>query len=91
MRIEKLTDNFRESLADAQSKAISKDNQFIEPLHLMLALLEQKGTVYNVLQKSRINTQKLQTNLNKAIDNLPKVEGTPGEIHISNNFLKLDS
>jgi len=89
MRIEKLTDNFRESLADAQSKAISKDNQFIEPLHLMLALLEQKGTVYNVLQKSRINTQKLQTNLNKAIDNLPKVEGTPGEIHISNDLLKL--
>ena len=89
MRIEKLTDNFREALADAQSKAISKDNQFIEPLHLMLALIEQKGTVYNVLQKSRINTQKLQTDLNQATNNLPKVEGTPGEIHVSNDLLKL--
>src|SRR3989337_1136036 len=89
MRIEKLTDNVREALADAQSKAISKDNQFIEPLHLMLALIEQKGTVYNVLQKSRINTQKLQTDLNQATNNLPKVEGTPGEIHVSNDLLKL--
>ena len=58
MRLEKLTDNFREALADAQSKAIGKDNQFIEPLHLMLAFLEQQGTVYNVLQKARLNISK---------------------------------
>lgn len=89
MRIEKLTENFREALALAQSKAISKDNQFIEPLHVLAALLEQKGTVYNVLQKSHVNLVKLQNNLNQAIDNLPKVEGAPGEIHISNELLKL--
>lgn len=89
MRLEKLTDNFRDALADAQSKALSKDNQFIEPAHLMLALLEQKGTVTNVLQKSRVNVAKLQQALQNAIDSLPKVEGAPGEIHVSNDLLKL--
>ncbi len=89
MRLEKLTDNFREALAEAQSKALSKDNQFIEPTHLMFALLEQKGTVTNVLQKSRVDIIKLQSALQKAIDNLPKVEGVPGEVHVSNDLLKL--
>ncbi len=89
MRLEKLTDNFRDALADAQSTALSKDNQFIEPSHLMLALLEQKGTVTNILQKSRVNTAKLQAALQNAIDHLPKVEGVPGDIHISNDLLKL--
>ncbi|MDR1057516.1 MAG: ATP-dependent chaperone ClpB [Coxiellaceae bacterium] len=89
MRLEKLTDNFREALAEAQSKAVIKNNQFIEPIHLMLALLEQQGTVYNVLQKSNINVSKLQNAIDKAIDNLPEVEGVPGEVHISNDLLKL--
>lgn len=89
MRLEKLTDNFREALADAQSKAIGKDNQFIEPIHMMMALLEQKGTVYHVLQKARVNITKLQSTLNDALEKLPKVEGTAGEVHISNDLLKL--
>ncbi|MBU0745038.1 MAG: ATP-dependent chaperone ClpB [Gammaproteobacteria bacterium] len=89
MRIEKLTDNFREALGEAQSKAIGSDNQFIEPAHLMLAFLEEKGTVYNVLQKSRINTPKLENALSMAIDNFPKVSGGAGEVHISNDLLKL--
>ncbi|MEI8054902.1 MAG: ATP-dependent chaperone ClpB [bacterium] len=89
MRLEKLTDNFREALADAQSKAIGKDNQFIEPAHMLLALLEQRGTVYHVLQKARIDITKLQNALNSAIERLPKVEGTAGEVHISNDLLKL--
>jgi len=89
MRLEKLTDNFREALADAQSKAIGKDHQFIEPVHMMLALLEQKGTVYHVLQKARVNITKLQATLNAALEQLPKVEGAAGEVHISNDLLKL--
>ncbi|CAL7960694.1 chaperone protein ClpB [Gammaproteobacteria bacterium] len=89
MRLEQLTDNFREALADAQSKAIGKDNQFIEPVHMMLALLEQKGTVYHVLQKARTNIIKLQSVLNDALEQLPKVEGAAGEVHISNDLLKL--
>lgn len=89
MRIEKLTETFREALSDAQSKAINQDNQFIDPLHLMSALLDQKGTVYNVLQKSRIDVTALQNLLNRSMTDLPKVEGAPGEIHISNELLKL--
>lgn len=89
MRLEKLTDNFREALSDAQSKAIGKDNQFIEPVHMMLALLEQKGTVYHVLQKSKVNIAKLQSVLNDALERLSKIEGGAGEVHISNDLLKL--
>jgi len=89
MRLEQLTDNFREALADAQSKAIGKDNQFIEPAHMLLSLLEQKGTVYHVLQKARTNITKLQSALNDTLEQLPKVEGAAGEIHISNDLLKL--
>lgn len=89
MRSEKLTDNLRNALADAQSKAINNDNQFIEPIHVMLTLLEQKDTVYHVLQKARVNTTKLQESLNASLENLPKVTGAPGEIHISNDLLKL--
>ena len=89
MRLEKLTDNFRGALAEAQSKAIGKDNQFIEPVHMMLVLLEQKGTVYHVLQKSRVNIAKLQNTLEDAWERLPKVTGTPGEVHVSNDLLKL--
>jgi ATP-dependent Clp protease ATP-binding subunit ClpB len=89
MRLEKLTDNFREALADAQSNAVGRDNQFIEPAHMMLALLEQKGTVYHVLQKTRVNIAKLQSALNDILERLPRVEGALGEVHISNDLLKL--
>jgi len=89
MRLEKLTDNFREALAEAQSKAIGKDHQFIEPAHLLLALLEQKGTVYHVLQKARINLAKLQTTLQDMLERLPTVSGNAGEVHVSNELLKL--
>lgn len=89
MRIEKLTDNFREALTDAQSKAVGKDHQFIEPAHLLLALLEQKGTVYHILQKTRINITKLQAALQNILERLPTVTGNAGEVHISNELLKL--
>ena len=89
MRLEKFTDNFRGALADAQSKAIGQDNQFIEPVHMMLTLLEQKDTVYHVLQKSRVNIAVLQNTLEDALKRLPKVVGTPGEVHVSSDLLKL--
>ena len=60
MRFEKLTSTFQAALADAQSLAVGQDNQFIEPAHMLLSLLEQKGTVYHVLQKTRTNITKLQ-------------------------------
>ncbi|EKE04667.1 MAG: hypothetical protein ACD_20C00026G0001, partial [uncultured bacterium] len=89
MRLEKFTDNFKEGLAEAQSKALGQDNQFIEPVHLMLAMLEQKGTVYHVLQKAQVNLTKLHTALRDIQAKIPKVEGNFGEIHVSNDLVKL--
>lgn len=89
MRLDKLTDDFKDALSDAQSKAVGKDNPTIEPLHVMLALLEQKGTVYYLLQKAFVNLAKLQSKLLSELDRLPQVTGTPGEIQISNDLLRL--
>ena len=89
MHIEKFTDNFKEALANAQSKALGKDNQFIEPVHLMSAMLDQQGTVYNLLRKSRVDIPKLHTTLNQIIDELPQVSGAAGEIHLSMDTVRL--
>lgn len=89
MRMDKITDNFRDALADAQSLAVGKDHAFIEPVHVMLALLEQKGTVFHVLNKARVNLSKLHNELTNELTRMPQVEGTGGEIHISNELMKL--
>jgi len=90
MRFDKLTSNFQTAIADAQSLAIGHDNSFIEPVHLMIALLEQEnGTAYHLLTKAGVNIATLRTELSKGLDSLPQVEGTQGEIHISNDLNKL--
>lgn len=89
MRIEKLTDSFRAALANAQSKAINGDNQFIEPVHIMAALIEQRSTVFDILNKSKVDVTKLQRKLIQAIGELPRVSGASGEIHLSSATIKL--
>ena len=90
MHIDKFTTSFQAALADAQSVALANDHAFIEPVHLLLALLDQQsGTVANILLKASVNVNKLKTELNKILQQLPKVEGVPGEIHISNDLSKL--
>lgn len=90
MRMDKLTTNFQLALAEAQSLAVGKDNTFIEPAHLLLAMLKQDdGTVYNLLLKAGVKVDKLQDILIKTIENMPKVEGTPGEVHVSNELGRL--
>lgn len=90
MRYEKLTNTFQAALADAQSLTVGHDNQFIEPVHLMLALLEQEnGTVYNLLNKAGVNVVALKKSLTNIIEGLPKVEGAPGEVHVSNDLNRL--
>ncbi len=89
MRLEKLTDNFRDALAAAQSKALGQDNQFIEPVHLMSAMLEEQGTIYNILKRAKVDLNKLEKLLNKALTELPQVSGTSGEIHLSNDLIKM--
>ena len=84
MRTDKLTSKFQMALADAQSLALGRDHQFIEPVHLMLALLDQQGgTVRPLLDKSGANVNRLRSQLGEALDRLPKVEGAGGEVHFS--------
>ena len=90
MRFDKLTTTFQTALADAQSLAVGRDNQFIEPAHLMLALLNQEnGASSNLLSKAGVNINILKDSLYNLLNSLPKVEGNQGEIHISNELHRL--
>jgi len=88
--MDKLTSKFQMALADAQSLAVGRDHQYIEPVHIMQALLEQQGgSVRPLLDKAGTNVNQLRTQLNEALERLPKVEGNSGEVHISNDSNKL--
>ncbi len=90
MRQDKLTSQFQQALADAQSLALGRDHQFLEPAHVLLALLDSQGSsVRPLLVKAGADVNKLRSELNTLLDRLPRVEGTPGEIHISNDLNKL--
>jgi ATP-dependent Clp protease ATP-binding subunit ClpB len=90
MRQDKLTSQFQQALADAQSLALGRDHQILEPVHVMQALLDsQGGTVRPLLIKAGADVNKLRSDLGSQLDRLPKVEGTPGEIHISSELNKV--
>ncbi|HUP28860.1 MAG TPA: Clp protease N-terminal domain-containing protein, partial [Usitatibacter sp.] len=93
MRIDKLTTKFQQALADAQSQALAHDNGFIEPQHLLLALLAQEdGGTASILQRAGANVAPLRKALEESIARLPKVEGNGGDISVSrdlNNLLNL--
>ena len=84
MRFDKLTTKFQQALADAQSMALGNDNGFIEPQHLLTALLDQDdaGTA-SLLARAGVAVPKVKAALAKSIERLPKVEGTGGEIGVS--------
>ncbi len=88
--MDKLTSKFQMALADAQSLALGRDNGFIEPEHLMKALLDQQGgSCRPLLAKAGVNIPQLRTLLDQALEKLPKVSGTGGDIHISNALNRL--
>jgi len=88
--MDKLTTKFQTALSDAQSLAVGRDNQFIEPAHVMAALLNQRdGSVHHLLSQAGVDVSGLRSALGKALDRLPKVQGTAGEVHISNDLAKL--
>ena len=90
MRMDKLTSKFQMAIADAQSLALGRDNNFIEPEHLMKALLDQQGgSCRPLLTKSGVNLSQLRTLVDQALDKLPKVSGTLGEVHVSNTLNQL--
>ena len=93
MRFDKLTTKFQQALSDAQSIAVGNDQQFIEPQHVLRALLDQEdGGTVSLLQRAGVNVPPLKAALAKAIDRLPKVEGHGGEVSIGrdlNNLLNV--
>jgi ATP-dependent Clp protease ATP-binding subunit ClpB len=90
MRMDKLTTRFQSALADAQSLAVGRDNQFIEPAHLLLAMIDAEGSgVRPLLLKAGVDAGKLRGALTGILDGLPKVEGTGGDVQISNDLGRL--
>ena len=91
MRMDKLTSKFQLALQDAQSLALGRDNQFIEPIHLMIALLDQEGgSTRGLLTQAGVNVNQLRSKLGEALDRLPTVSGgDAGSIHVSNDLSRL--
>ncbi len=90
MRMDQLTSKLQQALADAQSMALGNDNNFIEPVHLMLALLDQKGgSVRPLLSQTGFNLTELKTGLQAILKRLPQVQGTGGDVAMSNDLGRL--
>lgn len=88
--MDKLTNKFQMALADAQSLALGQDNSFIEPVHVMKVLVDQDdGGINAILSKANVNVSNLRSQLETAIKRLPKVEGTGGEVHVSNELNRI--
>ena len=90
MRMDKLTSKFQLALQDAQSLALGRDHQFIEPAHLMVAMLDQDGSgVRPLLAQAGVNVNGLRAGLDKVLDALAQVQGGGGQLHVSNELGRL--
>jgi len=90
MRLDKLTTKLQEALADAQSQAVGNDNQYIEPVHLLIALLNQDdGSSRSLLQRAGVNIGGLSAALKASLGRLAKVTGTGGEVQIGRELSSL--
>ncbi|MBG7601011.1 MAG: ATP-dependent chaperone ClpB [Gammaproteobacteria bacterium] len=87
MRMDKLTSKFQMALADAQSLAVGRDHQFIEPAHLLVALLDQEGgTARHLLTQASVNVNLLRSSLGEILDRMPSVQGSGGDVSVSNEL-----
>ncbi|OHU86748.1 MULTISPECIES: ATP-dependent chaperone ClpB [Pseudoalteromonas] len=90
MRLDRFTSKFQAALSDAQSLALGRDHQFIEPVHLMYALLQQNGSsVRALLAQAGVSADELNSKLSQAIEKVFKVEGIGGDVQLSNNLVSL--
>jgi len=90
MRMDKLTSKFQTAIADAQSLAVGRDHAYIEPIHLLSALLDQDGsTVSHLLTQSDVNVNLLRSQLGDALDHLPTIGDATGDVHLSNDLSRL--
>ncbi|RLV61676.1 ATP-dependent chaperone ClpB [Parashewanella curva] len=90
MRLDRMTNKFQQALSDAQSLALGRDHQFIEPVHVMTALMNQEGTsITPLLSEAGVNVRSLRSALSQEIDRLPVVEGTGGDVQLSQSMGRL--
>ena len=90
MRMDKLTSRFQQALSDAQSLAVGRDHNLIEPAHLLLALLDQQGGgTRPLLAQAGVNAADLRLRLAEALDKLPKVSGQAGTVSVGNDLSRL--
>ena len=90
MRHDKLTSKFQQALAEAQSLALGRDHQYIEPVHVLSAMLDQEGgSVRHLLSNAQANINQLRQQLGSLLDRLPQVQGTGGDVHISRDLERI--
>ena len=90
MRMDKLTSRFQQALADAQSLAVGRDNNMLEPVHLLSALLDQQGgSTVPLLTQAGVNVPVLRQRVGEAVERLPAVKGQEGNINVSNELTRL--
>ena len=90
MSPEKLTTRLQIALSDARSLAVGRDHQFIEPAHLLIALLDQRdGGVRPLLARAEVNVNQLRSRLGVLIENIPPVTGTAGDLHVGRDLVRL--
>jgi len=88
--MDKLTSKFQMALGDAQSLALGRDHQFIEPVHVLVALLDQEGgSVRHLLAQASVNVNQLRSKLGEQLDRIPTVQGTGGDVQISQELTRL--
>ena len=90
MRADKMTNKFQQALADAQSMALGMDHQFIEPVHVLSAMLDAEGSsVRHLLVNAGGDVNALRSKLGQTMDRLAKVEGSGGDVHPSNELVRV--
>ncbi|MGL5336900.1 MAG: Clp protease N-terminal domain-containing protein, partial [Enterovibrio sp.] len=90
MRLDKLTNQFQLAISDAQSLAVGRDHQYIEPAHLFVALLNQEnGTVRSLMTLLNVEIAPLKTQVLHILDKIPRVTGNFGDVQLSQNLAKL--
>ncbi|MBF4257299.1 ATP-dependent chaperone ClpB [Vibrio anguillarum] len=84
MRLDRFTSKFQIAISDAQSLALGRDHQYIEPVHLMVALLDQNGSpIRPLLTMLSVDVMQLRSKLSEILDRLPKVSGIGGDVQLS--------
>ncbi|MCY7297105.1 ATP-dependent chaperone ClpB [Alteromonas sp. a30] len=90
MRLDRLTSKFQIAISDAQSLALGRDHQYIEPVHIMMSLLNQEGgSVRSLMETASVNVNLLRSGLSQIIEKLPRVEGIGGDVQLAKETVVL--